>query len=131
MISTLAQYLVNYYSADYFPSVDKIDEGFRKMAEEQLKSEMALYYIAANERLTMSKSERDKTAEDEMKALIDYYTAYYQSMGQLTKDQAFTEQDMANAGITKRSLVENAYLNKVNAYISETLRPLVVFKEAE
>ena len=38
---------------------------------------------------------------------------------------------MANAGITKRSLVENAYLNKVNAYISETLRPLVVFKEAE
>ena len=130
-ISTLEQFLVNYYSSDYFPSVDKVEEGFRKMAEEQLKSEMALYYIAANERLTMSKSERDKTAEEEMKALIDYYTAYYQSTGQLSSSESFTEQDMANAGITKRSLVENVYLNTVNGYIASTLRDLVQFKEAE
>ena len=131
VISTLAQYLVNYYSSEYFPSVDKIDEGFETMAKEQLRSEMALYYIAAKERMTMTKSERDKTAEEEMKALIDYYTAYYQAMGQLSSSEAFTEQDMANAGITKRSLVENAYLNKVNAYIAETLRPYVIFKDAE
>lgn len=130
-ISTLAEYLVNYYDAKYFPSTDKIDEGFRKMAEEQLRSEMALYYIAASERLTMSKSERDKTAEEEMKALIEYYTAYYQSMGQLSKDEVLTEQDMVNGGITRRTLVENVYLQRVNAYIAQTLRPLVQFKTAE
>ena len=130
-IATLEQYLVNYYDAKYFPSVDKIEEGFELMAKEQLRSEMALYYIAAAERLTMSKSERDKTAEEEMAALIEYYTAYYQSTGQLSENESFTEQDMANAGITKRSLVENVYLKRVNDYIATTLREYVQFKAAE
>ena len=130
-IATLEQYLVNSYSDDYFPSVDKIEDGFRKMAEEQLKSELALYYIAANERLTLSKKERDQVAEEEMAALIEYYTYYFQSTGQLSADQTFTEQDMANGGITRRSLVEKVYLNKVNTYIAETLRESVQFKNAE
>ena len=76
----------------------------------------------------MSKSERDKTAEEEMKALIEYYTAYYQQAGQLSTGESFTEQDMANAGITKRSLVENVYLQRVNAYIADQLRDKVEFK---
>ena len=33
---TLADYLVNYYDAKYFPTTDKINEGFEKMAKEQL-----------------------------------------------------------------------------------------------
>ena len=125
---TLADYLVNYYDAKYFPTTDKVEEGFKKMAEEQLRSEMALYYIASAEGLTLSKKERDKTAEEEMKALIDYYTAYYQSAGQLSSGESFTEQDMVNAGITRRSLIENVYLQKVNEYITKTLRELVEFK---
>lgn len=130
-ISTLAQYLVNYYDAKYFPSVDKIEEGFEMMAKEQLRSEMALYYIAASERLTMTKSERDKTADEEMKALIEYYNDYYQSAGQLSEGESFTEQDMVRAGITRRSLVENVYLQRVNEYIAKTLREYVQFKNAE
>ena len=130
-VSSLAEYLVNNYDAKYFPNTSKIEEGFEMMAKEQLRSEMALYYIAAAERLTMSKRERDEIAEKEMAELIEYYTAYYQSMGQLSEDESFTEQDLVNGGITRRTIVENAYLSRVNEYIGNTLREYVEFKDAE
>jgi hypothetical protein len=121
---TLASFLVNFYDAKYFPDETSVESGFRKMAEEQLRQEMAIYYIAQREGLGLSKKDRDKVAEEQMQKNLAYYNNMYASQLQTP----LTEADMVSQGFTRRYFVENEYYTKVNTYIADTLRDKVQYK---
>lgn len=114
---SLAEYVVQNYSDTYFPSADKVEEGFRKMAEDQLKQEMAIYYIAKAVGKEMSSREQEKYYKEQMAAMLEYYNEIY---GSQLNGQTLTEQDLVNQGYTKQSMISQKYYNDVSAYLYET-----------
>ena len=112
---TLEDYVVNQYTnGDYFPTPDKVAEGFRRMAEDQLKQEMAVHYIAAAQGLAMSKKEQKRYYNEQLASMLEYYnTAYAQQIaaGQI---QPFTKDDLVGYGYTKQTVVSNYYYEKVS-----------------
>ena len=118
---SLADYVANFYSDEYFPNAASVDAGFRKMAEDQLKQEMAIHYIAAAEGLTMSEKEQEEYYEEEMAAMIEYYNEYYSSEIAAGNAQPFTEDDLAEQGITKQSIVSNKYYEDVSLALYDIL----------
>ena len=124
--ATLGDYLYNFYSEDYFPDPNSLDAGFEKMAKEQLRQEMVLYYIAQAAGLTLSREERVKLADDGIKQALDYYNT---AMKDQLNGQTLTEADLATIGLTRRSIVENRYYEDVNAYLIEKLLPYATFED--
>ena len=122
-IFSFEEYVMAYYGKDYFPDEDSIDEGFCEMAKTELRYEMAIYYMADALGLGIAKEEREAFADEEMRQLIEYYNKTYGT--------GYTEEDMIKAGINDRVLIENAYFNRVKAHITEALRDLVIFEDAE
>lgn len=115
--ATMADYVVNNYSDTYFTTPDKVDEGFRKMAEDQLKQEMAIHYIAKALGKDMSGSKQEKYYREQMDAMLAYYNEIYSSQ---LNGQTLTEQDLINQGYTKQSMISEKYYNDVSAYLYET-----------
>ena len=94
-----------------------MEEGFRKMAEDQLKQEMAIYYIAKVTGKEMSSREQEKYYKEQMAAMLEYYNEIY---GSQLNGQTLTEQDLVNQGYTKQSMISQKYYNDVSAYLYET-----------
>lgn len=124
---TLADYVANFYSDKYFPNTASVDAGFRKMAEEQLKQEMAIHYIAAAEGLAMTEREQEKYYEEQMQSMLDYYNAYYANDIAAGNVKTFTEADLANYGYTKQSIVSNYYYEKVSLKLYDTVKDKVTY----
>ena len=114
---TMADYVVNNYSDTYFSTVDKVEDGFRKMAEDQLKQEMAIHYIAKAIGKDMSSREQEKYYKEQMAAMLEYYNEIY---GAQLNGQKLTEQDLVNQGYTKQSMISEKYYNDVSAYLYNT-----------
>ena len=119
--ATMAEYVVNNYnnnySVNYFTTPDKVDEGFRKIAEDQLKQEMAIHYIAKVLGKDMSGGKQEKYYREQMDAMLAYYNEIY---GSQLNGQTLTEQDLINQGYTKQSMISEKYYNDVSAYLYET-----------
>ena len=128
LIKTWQEYVVNNYDGEYFPNVDSIPSGFRRMAEETLRQQMALYYIADVENLKMSKKEQDEGYANRIKLMIDYYNAMYGL--ESGSSQSFTEADMNSAGYTKEVIVEDLLYEKVSLKLYETMKDKIVFESA-
>ncbi|MBO7761267.1 MAG: hypothetical protein J6T24_00560 [Clostridia bacterium] len=128
LIKTWQEYVVNNYDGEYFPNVDSIACGFRRMAEETLRQQMALYYIADVENLKMSKKEQDEGYANRIKLMIDYYNAMYGI--ESGSSQSFTEADMNSAGYTKEVIVEDLLYEKVSLKLYETMKDKIVFESA-
>lgn len=124
--ATLGEYLENFYDEEYFPDANSLDEGFDKMAKEQLRQEMVLYYIAEAAGKTLSREERVKLADDGIKQALAYYNT---AMKDQLNGQTLTEADLATIGLTRRSIVENRYYEDVNAYLIEKLLPYALFED--
>ena len=124
--ATLGEYLANFYDEEFFPDKNSVDSGIEKMAMEQLRQEMVLYYIVQAEGLGLSREERVKLADDGIKQAIAYYTA---QMKDQLNGQTLTEEDLATIGLTRRSIIENRYYELVNEYIIEKLLPKAVFED--
>ncbi|MBO7292503.1 MAG: hypothetical protein J6V07_01065 [Clostridia bacterium] len=114
---SMAEFVVNNYSDTYFSTVDKIDEGFRMMAEEQLKQEMAIHHLAKVLGKTMSKKEQEKYYNEQMAAMLSYYNEIY---GSQLNGQEITEQDLINQGYTKQAMISEKYYSDVSSYLYET-----------
>lgn len=124
---TLADYLVNFYSDKYFPNTASVEAGFRRMAEEQLKQEMAIHYIAAAEGLAMTEKEQEEYYEEQIKSMLDYYNSYYANDIAAGNVETFTEADLANYGYTKQSIVSNYYYEQVSLKLYETVKDKVTY----
>ncbi len=112
---TLEEYVVNQYTeGDYFTTVDKVAEGFRHMAEDQLKQEMAVYYIADAEGLRMSEGEEEKYYRGQLADMIEYYNTAYAEDIKAGKAEPFTESDLVDYGYTKQTVVSNYYYEQVS-----------------
>ncbi len=112
---TLEDYVVNRYTnGDYFTTPDKVAEGFRRMAEDQLKQEMAVHYIAAAQGLAMSKKEQKRYYNEQLNSMIDYYNTYYSAQITAGQIQPFTKDDLVGYGYTKQKLVSDYYYEKVS-----------------
>lgn len=128
LIKTWQEYVVNYYDAEYFPNVESIETGFTRMAEEQLRQQMALYYIADAENLKMSNREKEDGYAKRIKLMIDYYNAMYGI--ESGSSQSFTEADMNNAGYTKEVIIEDLLYEKVSLALYETMKDKIEFEAA-
>ena len=120
---SFGEFLKLYYGEEYFPTADAIDAGFIKMAKIELGYEMAVYAIAAAEGLGVAAAERDAVAAAEMADLIEYYKTAYGT--------EYTPDELREAGITDRYLIENLYFTRVKAHVIDTLFDLIVFADAE
>ncbi len=112
--ASLEEYVVNNYSDEYFPSTDKVADGFRRMAEDQLKQEMAVHYIAAAQGLSMTRKEQKKYYNEQIDAMVAYYNQYYASDIAAGNVAAFTRDDLVDYGYTKQTVVSNYYYEKVS-----------------
>lgn len=114
---SMAEYVVNNYSDTYFSTVDKVDEGFRKMAEDQLKQEMAVHYLAEALGKSMSGREQEKYYKEQMDAMLAYYN---EALGGQLNGQTLTEQDLINEGYTKQAIIAQKYYDDVSTYLYST-----------
>lgn len=117
------EFLSLFYGEEYFTVGGDTDAGFRKMAETEIAYEMAVYAIAEAEGLGVAEADREATAAAEMQELIEYYKTAY--------GVEYTPEELREAGITDRYLIENLYFTRVKAHIIDTLFDLFVFADAE
>ena len=125
LYSSMEEYVANYYDDQYFPNKESVADGFRRMAEEQLKQEMAVFYIADALGLRMKEREENKVFEEEIAALIEYYNAMYESQ---LNGGSFTKDDLADQGITKQSILYNYYYEKVSLALYDTVKDTVTYE---
>ena len=112
---TLEEYVVNNYTTGgYFTTVDKVPDGFKKMAEDQLKQEMAVHYIAAAEGFAMTKKEQKRYYNEQLAAMLEYYNTAYAEQIAAGTIQPFTEDDLVGYGYTKQTVISNYYYEEVS-----------------
>lgn len=125
---TLGAYLANFYDEKYFPDDNSVEAGIAQIAKEQLRQEMVLYYIAQVEDLALTASERAKLAEEGIAQALAYYNT---QMKDQLNGSTLVEADLAQIGVTRRSIVENRYLELVNSFLADELMQYAKFENGE
>lgn len=110
---TFYEFLAAYYGTTYFPDEDAIDAGFERIAEIELRYEMAVYAIAEAEGLGVAEGERASTAAAERRELIEYYKSAHGT--------EYTETELIEGGYTDRYLIESLYFSRTKDYITDLL----------
>lgn len=124
LYGTMEEYIVNTYDDKYFPNVASVEAGFRMMAEEQLKKEMAIHYLAELEGIKMSARKENSYYKEEMEKLLAYYNTLYASQ---LNGQSLTEADMNEQGYTKESMVSSYYYSELSEKLYELNKDKITF----
>ena len=126
-METVEDYIVASYGDAYFPNgTDDIDVGIRHLAEDYLKQQMLIHYIADEEGLNLTRKERKDGYKQRVKEMLDYYNA--QNGTTTGSTNALTEEDLINAGYTKDVILDQLLYEKVCDAIYSNIKDKVVFQ---
>ena len=124
-LASVEEYMVESYGKDYFPNgTADIDAGVKKLAEEYLKQQMLVHYIADEEGLNLTRRERTKGRKERIQEMLDYYNA--QNGLTTGSANALTEEDLEAAGYTKDVILDQLLYEKVCEAIYENIKAKVV-----
>ena len=115
------QTLEEYVKEKYYQTVDEFNAAVQKQAEEKVKDEMIVYYIARQEKMAITDSVYSEKAleiaQDEGYGDLDMYIAYRAySLGYLTTDEEVTDEIKQKA---VDNLKETILRNMVDDFVYE------------
>ncbi len=126
-IADVEEYMVKTYGKEYFPNgTADIDAGVKRLAEEYLKQQMLVHYIADEEGLNLTYRERNKGRKERIQAMLDYYNA--QNGTTTGSANALTEEDLEAAGYTKDVILDQLLYEKVCDAIYQNIKDKVIQK---
>ncbi len=126
-LADIEEYMVETYGETYFPNgTEDIDAGVKRLAEEYLKQQMLIHYIADEEGLNLTYRERTKGRKQRIQDMLDYYNA--QNGTATDSANALTEEDLEAAGYTKEVILDQLLYEKVCEAIYENIKDKVVQK---
>ncbi len=70
LYKSLEEFVAGEYDDEYFPKADAVEAGFYRMAEDQLKQELAIHYIAKAEGVKMSKKREQKYFDEQIASIL-------------------------------------------------------------
>ena len=90
--------------ADLSLRIEVYFKGQYRIAEGEIRQNLILYYIGAEEGLLLSDEEEDEFYREKVQELLDYYNDYY---GRAGTGGELTEEDLATAGYTREEILKD------------------------
>ena len=102
---TLADFIPYYFGNLYVPAEgESAEDAVYRIAEGEIRQNLILYYIGAEEGLLLSDEEEDEFYREKVQELLDYYNDYYDLAG---TGGELTEEDLATAGYTREAILKD------------------------